>query len=160
MASLELVASCSVRCSSTWPFSSPLDFVGRPIGEGGLGARPLILSRLSDLAAPSLLGPLLEAVEEFAMKLDVPGKAERMLSDQALGEIGIALLQRRDDVQMLDNGTARAIVLAHGHGAHRPHMDEEIIGELAHQAASTHADDRLVKGHVGLRILVDVLRRV
>src|ERR1700740_204670 len=107
MVSLELVASCSVRCSSTWPYRLLLISSDGRLAKAASEPK---LSRLSDLAAPSLLGPLLEAVEEFAMALDMPGKAERMLSDQALGEIGIAVLQSRDDVQMLDDGAARAIV--------------------------------------------------
>ena len=89
----------------------------------------------------------------------MPGQTERVVPDQALCQIGI-LLQRGDDVHMVGDGTLRAIVLAHGYGAHRPHMDEQVVGELATSGRSADANDRLVKRHVGLGVFGDDGRRV
>src|SRR4029077_1065411 len=64
------------------------------------GLRPRVIQ--SGIPSPHI--PLVQVAEEFAVLLHMLGEAERMLAHQALGEVGIAPLERRDDVQMVDNG--------------------------------------------------------
>jgi hypothetical protein len=40
--------------------------------------------------------------QEIAVLLDVRGEIERMLAHEALGELGVALLQRLDDPHVVD----------------------------------------------------------
>ena len=94
------------------------------------------------------------------MGFDMVGEAERVLAHESFGLVGIATLEGRDDVEVVLHAAPGAVVLAHGDGADRAHVEEQRVGDLAHQRAAAEADDRLVERHVGLRILVQMRRRV
>ena len=85
-----------------------------------------------------------------------------MLAREALGELGVAPLERLDDLQVLDDRARGAIVLRDRGPADGAHVQEEIPGRLLDQPRASEADDHLMEGDVGVGILVDVLggRRV
>ena len=63
--------------------------------------------------------------------LDVVGQIERVVADQALGELGVAGLERLDDVHVVDDRALGAIVLADHAAADRAHVHEQAVGQVA-----------------------------
>src|SRR5215213_5994363 len=96
-------------------------------------------------------------IQELPVLLDVRGKAERMLADEALGAFDVAGLERRDDLHVVLDRAPGAVLLAHRHGADGAHVDEQVLGHLLDQPAAAEPDDGLVKLDVRLRVLVRML---
>src|SRR6185312_2698231 len=94
--------------------------------------------------------------EETAMRLHMRGEIERVLPGQSFRELGVPPLQRLDDLHMINDGTGRAVVLADGDLANGADMDEQVLGHVDDELAAAHADDRLVKPDIGLRVLVEL----
>jgi hypothetical protein len=76
---------------------------------------------------PSGRRPSFEKSQCFSTRREI----ERMLTHEALGELGVARLEADDLHVVLDR--ARRDRAARSSSGDRPHMDEEIVDRLAHQ---------------------------
>lgn len=92
----------------------------------------------------TLGGPRPASIEEIAILLDVRRKVERVLSNEPLGQLGVAALQRLDDAHVIGNRAGRAIFLRDRHAANRPDVDEEVLDRLGHEMRTGEVDDRLM----------------
>ncbi len=81
-----------------------------------------------------------------------------MLPGEPLGQLGIAPLERFDDLQVIDDRARGAVVLGDRGLADGAHMDEQVLGRVRDQLRAAQADDHLVEGDVGIGVLADVFR--
>src|SRR6188474_245447 len=86
---------------------------------------------------------------------DVLGEAERMLAHQVLGALGVARLDRLDDVHVIVDRAVDAVVLADRLAADHAHVGEQVLGELDQHLVARELDNGLVEGDVDFRILVE-----
>ena len=70
------------------------------------------------------------SAEKIAVAIDVRRQIERVLAGEPLRQLGIALLERLDDVQVIDDRAGRAVVLRDRRPAYGAHMDEQIAGRV------------------------------
>src|SRR6185437_15648641 len=95
------------------------------------------------------------------MPLDMRGKIERVLAGEALGLLGVAPLQRLDDIHVVGNRAPGAILLTDRRLADGADMDEEILGGALDGLIARKGDDRLMEFDVGGGIFVKMrFRRV
>src|SRR5437016_5004062 len=80
----------------------------------------------------------------------VPGQVQRVLAHEALCELGVASLERLDDVQVVFDRPLVALVLPDGPTAQGLHVDEQVAGHLHQQAGSGQLEDPLVELEIGV----------
>src|SRR3954454_23231500 len=71
---------------------------------------------------------------------DVLGEAERMLAHQVLGALGVARLERLDDVHVIVDRAVHAIVLADRLAADHAHVGEQVLGEANQHLVAAELD--------------------
>src|SRR5579864_9671193 len=108
------------------------------------------------VVACAILASSSQSVQEIPILFDMRGKIERVLPRQRLGALGIAPLQRLDDLHVIDDRALRAIVLADRRLANRAHMNEQVLGHVGEELITRQPDDRLMELDVGFRILVEM----
>ena len=81
---------------------------------------------------------------------------QRVLSDEAFGELGVAALEGLDDVHVVDDGALGPIVLPDHVAANRSHVHEQAGDEGADHGRAGELDDALVEAQVRLRVFVQV----
>src|SRR3954451_1933782 len=96
------------------------------------------------------------SIEVVDRVLDVVGQVQGVVTDQALGELAVAGLERLDDVHVVDDRALGPVVLADGPAPDRPHMHEQVLDQLQDHRRLAELDDALVEAQVGHRVLVAV----
>ena len=79
---------------------------------------------------------------------------QRVLADEALGELGVACLEGLDDVHVVDDGALRPVLLPDHVAANRAHVHEQAGDQGADHGRAGKFDDALVEAQVRLRVLV------
>ena len=97
--------------------------------------------------------------EKIAIAIDVRRKIERVLARQALGQFGIAPLQRFDDLQMIDDRAGRAIVLRDGRAPDGAHVNQQIAGRIDDGLRAPERNDRGMERDVRIGILAQMFGR-
>src|SRR5215211_754672 len=112
----------------------------------------------SRLATPGVLacGERSLSIEVVDRVLDVVGQVQCVVTNEALGELAVAGLQRLDDVHVIDDRALGPVVLADGPAPDRPHMHEQVLDQLQDHRRLAELDDALVEAQVGHRVLVEV----
>src|SRR5215207_3564142 len=87
---------------------------------------------------------------------DVLGEPERMLAHQVLGALGIARLERLDDVHVIADRAVDAVVLADRGAADHAHVGEQVRRKPDQRLVAAELDDALVEGDVDLGIVVEL----
>src|SRR4051795_4493076 len=96
------------------------------------------------------------SIEVVDRVLHMVGQVQCVVSDQALGELAVAGLERFDDVHVVDDRALGAVVLADGPAPDRPHMHEQVLDKLEDHRRLRQLDDALVEAQVGGRVLVEM----
>src|SRR5919198_4153255 len=86
----------------------------------------------------------------------VVGQVQCVVSDEPLGELAVAGLERLDDVHVVDDRALGPVVLADGPAADRPHMHQQVLDELEDHRRLAELDDSLVEAQVRDRVLVEM----
>ena len=68
--------------------------------------------------------------EKVAVSVDVRGQVQCVLAGQPLGQLGIALLQCFDDLQMVDDGARGPVALGDGRPPYGSHVKQQIAGRI------------------------------
>ena len=76
------------------------------------------------------------------MALDMRSQVEAVLPDQIFRPLNLTPLQGFNDRHMVLDRALRSVVLGDRHLADRPHMDEQVLGQIGDQLALAEADDR------------------
>src|SRR5262245_43563387 len=87
---------------------------------------------------------------------DVLGQAERMLADDVLGALGVARLERLDDVHVISDRAVGAILLADRLAADHVHVGEQVLRQADQHGVAAELDDGLVEIDVDLGIFVEL----
>ena len=74
------------------------------------------------------------------MLFHVGGEIERVLSGQPFRKFGVALLQRIDHVQMIDDRALGAMVLPDRHLPDGADMDEQVLRHVANDQIAAQPD--------------------
>src|SRR5690348_15287324 len=93
---------------------------------------PSAVARSGLLAAPKA-SQANGSVEKIAVAVDVRGQIERVLAGEPFGELGVAPLERLDDLQMVDDRARRPVVLRNRGATDRAHVQEQIVGRVLDQ---------------------------
>src|SRR3954453_67530 len=101
-------------------------------------------------------GKRLLSIEVVGRVLHVVGQVQCVISDQALGELAVAALERLDDVHVVDDRALGPIVLADGPAPDRPHMHEQVLDQLEDHRRLAELDDALVEAQVRDGVLVEM----
>src|SRR3954452_10686636 len=96
------------------------------------------------------------SIEVVDRVLDVVGQVQGVVTDQALGELAVAGLERLDDVHVVDDRALGPVVLADRPAPDRPHVDEQVLDQLEDHRRLAELDDALVEAQVGGRVLVEM----
>src|SRR3954449_506714 len=96
------------------------------------------------------------SIEVVDRVFHVVGQVQCVVSDQALGEIAVASLERFDDVHVIDDRALGPVVLADGPAPDRPHMHEQVLDQLKDHRRLAELDDALMEAQVGHRVLVEM----
>src|SRR3954447_10474553 len=96
------------------------------------------------------------SIEMADRVLHVVGQVQGVVSDQALGELAVAGLERFDDVHVVDDRGLGPGVVADGPAADRPNVHEQVLDELEDHRRLAELDDALVEAQVGHRVLVEM----
>ena len=70
------------------------------------------------------------SVQIVGISCHVLGKAERMVTHQFFGAIGVARFQRFDDVHVIADRAIGAVLLDDGLAADHAHVREKVFGEI------------------------------
>src|SRR5579864_5149657 len=97
--------------------------------------------------------------EEVASAIDVRREIQRVLASQPLGQLGVAPLERFDDLQMIDDAARGAIALRDGGATHGPYMQQQVARGVHDRLRAAQANHLRVKGDVGIRVLTQMLTR-
>src|SRR3712207_2952480 len=125
--------------ATRWPpeiicWSCPVLLV---VASSATGVLVVVLTSLSFLCpawtSSSRRGTGLLSVEVVDRVLHVVGQPQCVVSDQALGELGVPRLERLDDVHVVDDRALGPIVLADGATADRAHVDQQVLGHVQDQ---------------------------
>src|ERR1700722_18863334 len=102
------------------------------------------------------------SIQEVAIRFDEGREIQRVLAREPLRQLGIALLERLDDAQMVDDRTRRAVALRDRHPANGPYVDEDVLDRIENDLRLRQLDNRLMERDVRVRVLGNVLggRRV
>src|SRR5262245_14266710 len=105
--------------------------------------------------------PRAASIEEpVSVLLDIGGEAERMLAREALRALGVALLNRADDAEVILDGALGAVVAPDRDLSDAAHVQQQIVGHVRQHLRAREADDGLVERDVGRGILAQVLARL
>src|SRR3954471_7107944 len=96
------------------------------------------------------------SIEMVDRVLHVVGQVQGVVSDQALGELAVAGLERFDDVHVVDDRALGPVVLADRPAPDRPHVDEQVLDQLEDHRRLGQLDDALMEAQVGGRVLVEM----
>src|SRR3954453_18809877 len=113
-------------------------------------------SRPRTPAKPGRPGNGSMSIEVVDRVLDMVGQVQCVVSDQALGELAVAGLERFDDVHVVDDRALGPVVLADGPAPDRPHMHEQVLDQLEDHRRLPELDDALVEAQVRHRVLVEM----
>src|SRR5579862_699908 len=108
------------------------------------------------VVASAILPSLGALFEEIPVLLDMRRQVERVLARQRLGSLGVAPLERLDDLHMIDDRALRAIVLADRRLANGAHVNEEIFRHIGDELVARKPDDRLMEFDIGVGIFVEM----
>src|SRR5579871_2335193 len=94
--------------------------------------KPSVSSSLSASAFLSVAASAMAFSPEKSVQIvdvlgDVRGEAERMLAHQVLGPLGVARLDRLDDVHVIVDRAVGAVVLADRLAADHAHVGEQVL---------------------------------
>src|SRR5262245_15501705 len=98
--------------------------------------------------------------QKIAVPLDMRGETQGVFTCQPLCKLGLAAFERLNDLHMVKNRSGRPVVLVDRDLTDRAHVDEQVFRHLGEQRTAAHANDRLVKGDVCIRIIVESLAAV
>src|SRR3954465_3728859 len=101
-------------------------------------------------------GERVVSIEVVDRVFHVVGQIQGVVSNQALGELAVASLERFDDVHVVDDRALGPVVLADGAAPDRPHMHEQVLDQLEDHRRLAELDDALMEAQVGHRVLVEV----
>src|SRR5262249_13205298 len=87
--------------------------------------------------------------------LRVVGEVQRVVADEAVGDLAVAGLERFDDVHVVDDRALGPVVVADGPAADRAHVHQKVLDELQDHRRLAELDDPLVEAQVGDRVLVE-----
>src|SRR5919106_5820677 len=104
----------------------------------------------------SLLPRASTSVQTSGGPLHVVGEIERVLTHEPLGQIGVAGLERLDDVHVVDDRALGAVVLPNHAAANRPHVHQQAGDQVGDHGRATELDDALMEAQVRVRVLVQV----
>ena len=76
----------------------------------------------------------------LAMSFDIGSQAKRMVTRQFFGTLGIALLKRGDNSQMILNRALGTLVAANRQLADAAHMQQDVLGQRDDRLRSPKAD--------------------
>src|SRR3954471_12941220 len=96
------------------------------------------------------------SIEVVDRVVHVVGQVQGVVSDQTLGELAVAGLERLDDVHVVDDRALGPVVLADGPAPDRPHMHEQVLDQLQDHRRLAELDDALVEMQVRDGVLVEV----
>jgi hypothetical protein len=85
--------------------------------------------------------------------LDVPSERQRVVSNQALGELGVASLEGLDDLKVIDDRALDSVLFANRVPADGAHVYEQGVGHGGDQVRMSEFEDPLVKAQVQYQIL-------
>ena len=85
----------------------------------------------------------------MAMRLDIGGKAERVIARALFGELGVTRFQRLDDPEMLRQRGRGAVLAADRELAIAAHVQLEVRSPRTNLALPHSGDDHNVAAHVG-----------
>src|SRR3954453_10874733 len=101
-------------------------------------------------------GERVVSIEVVDRVFHVVGQIQGVVSNQALGELAGASLERFNDVHVVDDRALGPVVLADGAAPDRPHMHEQVLDQLEDHRRLAELDDALMEAQVGHRVLVEV----
>src|ERR1035437_7801075 len=81
-----------------------------------------------------------------------------MVPNQAFGQVRVALLERLDDVHVVDDRAFETTVLGDRAMPDGANMDQDTLGGAPQRLAAGELDDALVEPEVRVRVLVEVGR--
>src|SRR3954452_21787349 len=96
------------------------------------------------------------SIEVVDRVLHMVGQVQCVVSDQALGELAVAGLERFDDVHVVDDRELGPVVFDDGPVGDRPNVHEQVLDELEDHRRLAELDDALVEAQVGHRVLVEM----
>src|SRR2546421_254178 len=82
----------------------------------------------------------------------VPRQLERVVGAEPLGDVRVALLERLDDLHVVDDRVGEALVLPNSAPADGLHVDEQAVDRPLQQLGAGQLDDPPVELEVRLRI--------
>src|SRR5690554_3519057 len=80
-------------------------------------------------------------------------KPQRVLANETLGTFRVARLERGDDLLVIDDRAAGAVLLEDGALTNGAYVEKQPVRKLSDQLALTKADDCLVEADIGIRVL-------
>ena len=86
-------------------------------------------------------------------------KVEGVLSGEPFGQLGVAPLQRFDNLQMIDDRTGRAVALYDRRAANGTHVNEKVPGRVDDGLRTAQGDDRRMECDIGIGIFIEMLGR-
>ncbi len=98
-------------------------------------------------------------IQEIAKAVDVRREVEGVLPGQLFRQLGVAPLQRFDDLEMIDDRTGGTVVLYDRRTANGAHMNEKIARRIDDGLRTAQGDYRRMKCDVGIGILIQMLGR-
>src|SRR3954452_4941199 len=101
-------------------------------------------------------GERVVSIEVVDRVFHVVGQIQGVVSNQALGELAVASLERFDDVHVFDDRALGPVVLADGAAPDRPHMHEQGLVELEGHRRLRKLDDALVEAQVRHLALIEM----
>ena len=95
--------------------------------------------------------------EKVAISIDMRGQIERVLAREPLGQFGIALLERLDNLQVIDDRARRPIILHYGRAADRAHVGKQIACRIDDCLRAPERNDRGMERDVCIRVFAQML---
>src|SRR5918998_3740152 len=116
-------------------------------GAAGVSACTAVLVAVTSISSPSdpAAGIVMPGAGGFSptrrRPVDVVRQIQRVLPDEALGELGVASLERLDDVHVVDDRALRTIVLPDHVAANGAHVHEQPCDQCADHRRAGKFDD-------------------
>src|SRR5688572_30510145 len=153
------IPSARSALATRWPPEMVSESAPR---SAGASAGTAVLVAVTSISSPSssLRLGCMPGARGFSPRgsrpVHVVREIQRVLADEALGELGVAALERLDDVHVVDDGALGPIVLPDHVAANRSHVHEQAGDQGADHGRAGEFDDALVEAQVRLRVLVQV----
>src|ERR687895_2057887 len=153
------IPSARSALATRWP--PEIVSVSAP-GAAGVSACTAVLVAVTSISSPSgaRSGIVTPGAGGFSPSgrrpVHVVREIQRVLSDEAFGELGVAALEGLDDVHVVDDGALGPIVLPDHVAANRSHVHKQAGDEGADHGRAGELDDALVEAQVRLRVFVQV----